>query len=95
MIQVGFYKHYKGKIYFVSGLAKHSETLEDMVIYRACYDSPEFGLNATWIRPLKMFLEEVEVDGQKISRFTPFTLEQNVNQFIKEFHEADMMDEKE
>jgi hypothetical protein len=70
MIPSGFYKHYKGKVYFVSGMAKHSETLEDMVVYSAVYNSLEFGNNATWVRPAAMFLEEIEVDGKKVQRFT-------------------------
>jgi hypothetical protein len=60
------YKHYKGREYEVIGLAKHSETLEELVVYRALY-----GEGQIWVRPLKMFLEEVEVDGKKIPRFSP------------------------
>jgi hypothetical protein len=68
-IRLGKYKHYKGDNYEVIGTAKYSETLEDMVVYKALYDSPEFGNNALWIRPLQMFVEEVEIDGIKKPRF--------------------------
>lgn len=64
MIKLGKYRHYKGKEYEVIGVARHSETLEDLVVYRALYSN--FDL---WVRPLKMFLEEVEVEGQKVPRF--------------------------
>ena len=64
MIKVGKYRHYKGKEYEVIGTAMHSETLEDLVVYRALY-----GERNLWVRPVKMFLEEVEVDGKKIPRF--------------------------
>ena len=64
MIKLGKYKHYKGKEYEVIGVARHSETLEELVIYRALY-----GAGDLWVRPLKMFLEEVEVDGRKVLRF--------------------------
>ena len=64
MIKLGKYKHYKGKEYEVIGVAKHSETLEDLVVYRALYNKHE-----VWVRPLKMFLEDVEVDGKKVLRF--------------------------
>jgi len=60
----GKYRHYKGNEYEVIGIAKHSETEEDMVVYNKLYDGGGF-----WVRPLKMFLEEVEVDGQKVPRF--------------------------
>ena len=64
----GIYKHYKGKLYEVVGTARHSETLEEMVVYKALYQ-PE-GENL-WVRPLKMFTEELEVEGKKIKRFEP------------------------
>lgn len=63
-IQLGKYRHYKGSMYEVIGVAKHSETLEELVIYRALY-----GENELWARPINMFLEEVEVNGQKVPRF--------------------------
>jgi len=65
-LKIGRYKHYKGNLYRVIGVAKHSETLEDLVIYETLYDNPKSKL---WVRPLKMFLEEVEVNGKKIPRF--------------------------
>lgn len=71
-IKLGKYRHYKGKFYEVVGVAKHSETLDDLVVYRALYDSPEFGKNALWVRPLKMFLEEIYVKGEKVPRFKFF-----------------------
>lgn len=61
---MGTYKHYKGKMYEVLGVARHSETLEELVVYRALY-----GENELWVRPLKMFLEEVDIDGKKVLRF--------------------------
>lgn len=64
--QPGKYKHYKGKLYEVIGTAQHSETLEVLVVYKALYQ-PE-GENL-WVRPLKMFTEEVEVNGKKMKRF--------------------------
>ena len=60
----GKYRHYKGKDYEVIGVAKHSETLEELVVYRALYGN--FDL---WVRPAKMFLEEIEINGKKMSRF--------------------------
>ncbi len=66
ILKLGKYRHYKGKEYEVIGIAKHSETLEEMVVYRALYSEGQI-----WVRPLKMFLEEIEVDGKKILRFSP------------------------
>lgn len=66
IIPGGIYKHYKGNKYHVIGIAKHSETLEELVVYEALYDNPTSKL---WVRPKKMFLGEVEIDGEKKSRF--------------------------
>ncbi len=65
----GIYQHFKGKYYKVLGVARRSETLEEFVVYQALYDSKEFGKNALWIRPKKMFLEKVVKDGKKVHRF--------------------------
>ena len=65
-IEVGLYKHYKGNIYEVIGVAKHSETLEEMVVYKATYQAEGQNL---WVRPLKLFLETIIVNGQSIKRF--------------------------
>jgi len=68
-LKLGKYRHFKGGLYKVIGVAKHSETREEFVVYKALYNSKEFGLNALWIRPKSMFLEFVSVDGKKIPRF--------------------------
>lgn len=66
MIKLGIYKHYKGGMYKVLGLAKHSETLENLVVYEALYDNQTSKL---WVRPMAMFEDLVEVDGKQIPRF--------------------------
>jgi len=63
-IQPGIYRHYKGPEYRVLGTAQHSETEEWLVFYQALYG--EFGL---WVRPLTMFQEQVDVDGESVARF--------------------------
>ena len=68
-MQLGKYQHYKGKYYEVLGVAHHSETLEELVVYRALYTSEEFGKNALWVRPKKMFLENVVIDDKRVPRF--------------------------
>jgi hypothetical protein len=67
--KTGIYEHYKGKKYEVLGIARHSETLEELVMYKALYKSEEFGENALWARPKKMFFENVNIDGKEIPRF--------------------------
>ncbi len=63
-IKLGRYRHYKGKEYQVLGVAEHSETGEDLVVYRKLYDD-----YSMWVRPIGMFLEEVEFEGKKMHRF--------------------------
>ena len=65
-MKTGIYEHYKGKKYKVIGVAKHSETLEDLVVYEALYENKTAKL---WVRPLLMFEEKVEINGQRIPRF--------------------------
>ena len=64
-IKIGRYRHFKGNEYEVLYLAKHSETLEPMVVYRALY-----GEHGVWVRPATMWNETVERDGQAYRRFT-------------------------
>lgn len=67
-LKLGVYEHYKsGKKYRVLGVAKHSETLEDMVVYEALYENE---VSKLWVRPIDMFLGEVEVGEKKVPRFT-------------------------
>lgn len=68
-LKLGKYQHYKGRFYEVIGVARHSETSEELVVYRALYNSKEFGKNALWARPKTMFLENVSVDGKEVPRF--------------------------
>jgi hypothetical protein len=63
-IAPGRYRHYKGKDYTVLGVARHSETLEELVVYRQ-----EYGDRGLWVRPAAMFAETVEVDGRTVPRF--------------------------
>ena len=65
----GIYKHYKGKLYKVIGVAHHSETLDEMVVYQAMYESAVFGKDALMVRPIESFLENVDVNGKKVKRF--------------------------
>jgi len=60
----GIYQHYKGNLYQVMGVARHSETEEKMVVYQTLYDAYDL-----WVRPLAMFTESVDVDGSNIPRF--------------------------
>ena len=71
MLQPGRYRHYKGNDYEVMGVAKHSETEEEVVVYRALY-----GEKGLWVRPLVMFLDTIVVEGRPQPRF----------QFVAEDH---------
>ena len=63
-LKSGEYEHYKGQRYKVLGIARHSETLEELVVYQALY-----GERGLWVRPLLMFKEVVDLGGKKVPRF--------------------------
>jgi hypothetical protein len=62
----GLYRHYKGNLYEVIGVASHSETEESLVVYRALY-----GSRGMWVRPFEMFMSDVEIEGRSTRRFAP------------------------
>lgn len=64
-IKPGIYRHFKGNLYQVLCMAKHSETLEEMVVYKALYNE-----QGVWVRPAFMWNEKVEHQGQTVARFT-------------------------
>ncbi|MCP4194400.1 MAG: DUF1653 domain-containing protein [Planctomycetaceae bacterium] len=64
----GRYRHYKGNEYTVLGVARHSETDEELVVYRQ-----EYGERGLWVRPKQMFLESVEIHGESVARFAFLT----------------------
>lgn len=66
MLKPGRYRHYKGRDYEVIGIATHSETEEQLVVYRCLY-----GDYSLWVRPLEMFTETVTIAGQSVPRFRP------------------------
>jgi len=65
MIKTGKYRHFKGNLYHVLHIARHSETDELMVVYQ-----PDYGEKAIWVRPLSMFDETIERDGKTLKRFS-------------------------
>ncbi len=65
MIRLGIYRHYKGNLYQVIGLSRHTETLEELVVYQALYG--DYGL---WVRPLKIFTSSIMIDNQQHPRFS-------------------------
>lgn len=67
-LRPGKYQHYKGKMYEVIGVAHHSETMQELVVYKALYRT-DFGDDSLWVRPKDMFVEQVVVEGQQQPRF--------------------------
>lgn len=67
-INLGIYQHFRGNYYQVINVARHSETLEPLVVYQALYGGYGF-----WVRPLEMFFENVEIDGKTVPRFQYIT----------------------
>lgn len=65
-LELGLHKHYKGNIYEVIGVARHSETLEELVVYKVTYQKEGENL---WVRPLSMFTETIIIDGVEVKRF--------------------------
>jgi len=64
------YQHYKNqKTYKVLSIARHTETLEEMVVYEGQYDDPQFGMKPVWVRPLAMFEAQVKADDGLVHRF--------------------------
>jgi hypothetical protein len=72
-IKLGIYKHYKGQKYEVLGIVKHSETMEDLVLYKALYSIIDFGEDfekePLFVRPKEMFFEEIAINNKEIKRF--------------------------
>ncbi len=64
----GLYRHYKGMMYRAIDIVRHSETLEEMVLYETLYENK---LGKLWVRPKEMFLGEIELDGKRVRRFAP------------------------
>ena len=72
-LALGSYRHYKGGTVEVLGVAHHSETLEELVVYKCSYDCSTFGKGSIWVRPLSMFLEQVVVNEKRVPRFVLIT----------------------
>lgn len=69
IVKLGTYRHYKGTLVEVLGVANHSETLEQLVVYKKLEAHQGFPAGTLWVRPLKMFLENVVVGGTTVPRF--------------------------
>lgn len=67
IVKGGLYRHYKNKMYRAVDVVRHSETLEELVLYEALYENK---LGKLWVRPLQMFLEDIELEGKQMPRFT-------------------------
>ncbi len=69
-VKPGKYQHFRNKkIYEVVGTAVHTETREEVVVYKSLYDAPDFPYGSMWVRPKTMFTEMVDAEGEKVPRF--------------------------
>ncbi|HYG39933.1 MAG TPA: DUF1653 domain-containing protein [Cytophagales bacterium] len=68
-LKPGRYKHYKGSLYEVLGTAIHSETEEELVLYKMLYSTTKYPEGTLWVRPKKMFMEKIEIEGISVNRF--------------------------
>lgn len=68
-VKLGRYRHFKGMEVEVLGIAHHTETLDELIVYREFVDDPRFGKKPLWVRPKKMFMETIERNGKKMPRF--------------------------
>ncbi|NCN52487.1 DUF1653 domain-containing protein [Candidatus Parcubacteria bacterium] len=65
------YRHFRTQnTYIILGIGHHTETVEKLVIYQGEYEDPKFGVHPIWARPYEMFIEDVEVEGEPVERFT-------------------------
>jgi len=87
-VDLGLYRHYRGKLYHVLMNVIHSETLENMVVYQAQYDSTKFGNRAILVRPAAMFLETVEIEGKKVPMFEHLSLMEESQHFVNLANQA-------
>lgn len=69
IVRPGIYKHYKGKYYYVIGTSRHTETSEEFVVYFSLYNPKESDGNVLWVRPKKMFLENIVLGEESVPRF--------------------------
>ena len=68
-LKLGKYQHYKNNLYEVIGLGVHTETQEEVVIYKSLYDTEKFKSGSLWVRPMSMFFENINYNGNIIPRF--------------------------
>ena len=85
MIPAGLYRHFKGNYYRVLYIARHSETTEPMVVYRALYKD-----RAIWVRPADMWNETVERDGETQQRFRPLNAQERTAYYEQLFDELSL-----